>query len=68
MPVVKQGSICRDGHSASRLLFVGFPELHSALVRDLADIGGDRGLAKCVSTVYQEQASSLPITLPENRA
>src|SRR6267378_6552451 len=32
----------------------GFPELHSALDRDLADIGAI-ALAKSVSTVYQEQ-------------
>src|SRR5260370_17536829 len=31
-------NICRDGHSASRFLFAGFPELHLALDRDLADI------------------------------
>jgi hypothetical protein len=39
-----------------------------ALDRDLADIGGDRIVAKSVSAVYQEQQSCLPITLPENRA
>jgi hypothetical protein len=40
----------------------------SALDRDLADIGGDRIVAKSVSAVYQEQQSCLPVTLPENRA
>src|SRR5260370_4611756 len=47
--------ICRDGHFASRLLFVGFPELYSAPDPELADSGGDHALAKSVSAVYQEQ-------------
>jgi hypothetical protein len=54
-------------HSASRLSFCRVSRA-SALDRDLADIGGDRIVAKSVSAVYQEQQSCLPVTLPENRA